>query len=212
MHKYFQSEFWYLDISLWTLLMANIISTYFIISDSLSLMTVLFIYWGQSVIIGLFNFIRMLNLKEYSTNNVKINNLPIKPSAGIKIFLALFFAFHYGLFHIGYLFFLIFGLVFNNLMSLGVDSKIDFLFVFLAILIFFGHHLFSYIYNRFKEHERAAKKVNIGRLMFFPYLRIVPMHAIIMFGILFSESISLIVFLILKTLADIAMHFIEHKS
>jgi hypothetical protein len=49
--------------------------------------------------------------------------------------------------------------------------------------------------------------------MFTPYLRILPMHLTIVIGALFINSAAgMIMFGILKTLADLAMHLIEHAQ
>jgi hypothetical protein len=50
--------------------------------------------------------------------------------------------------------------------------------------------------------------------MFFPYGRIIPMHFTIIFGGWFgAESTgALLIFLVLKTLADVIMHMAEHAD
>jgi len=75
-------------------------------------------------------------------------------------------------------------------------------------IVFFVDHLFSFRYNR----ERDQKKIqNLGRLMAFPYARVVPMHlVIVLFGVFLSGALPLLVFLGLKTLADVIMHVVEH--
>lgn len=48
--------------------------------------------------------------------------------------------------------------------------------------------------------------------MFLPYARVIPMHLTIIFGFGFgSHSFALIIFLILKTVADWIMHEFEHR-
>ena len=52
---------------------------------------------------------------------------------------------------------------------------------------------------------------NVAALMFVPYLRIVPMHLTIVFGISRAHStVGLLFFGGLKTVADMAMHYVEH--
>jgi hypothetical protein len=80
-------------------------------------------------------------------------------------------------------------------------------YVFLGGIIFFFDHFFSFRYNRKRDEEKI---VNIGRLMFFPYARIIPMHLVIFFSGVLSGDIPLVLFLGLKTAADIAMHVMEH--
>ena len=108
----------------------------------------------------------------------------------------LFFLVHYGIFHAVYAGFILSG---------GTPYWPD---VLLSGPAFFANHLFSYFVNR----NRAARRIpNIGSMMFFPYIRIIPMHVFIVFGAFAAgPHFSLVFFLILKTLADEAMHAIEH--
>jgi hypothetical protein len=48
--------------------------------------------------------------------------------------------------------------------------------------------------------------------MFFPYARIIPMNLVILLGgpIAGDDMVALVVLLMLKTGADLAMHVIEH--
>jgi len=46
--------------------------------------------------------------------------------------------------------------------------------------------------------------------MFFPYARIIPMHLTIIFGMLLGKG-AIVLFLTLKTLADMIMHVLEHN-
>ncbi len=79
-----------------------------------------------------------------------------------------------------------------------------------ASLVFFINHLLSHFLNR---QEDCKKIKNIGAMMFFPYARIIPMHLIIATGLhAFGGPISLVVFMLLKTFADVVMHVIEHKQ
>jgi len=55
---------------------------------------------------------------------------------------------------------------------------------------------------------------NIGTMMAFPYIRILPMHAFILGGALLAVtgSWAMALFMVLKTIADEAMHAIEHRN
>lgn len=48
--------------------------------------------------------------------------------------------------------------------------------------------------------------------MFTPYARIVPMHLIVMVGTLMGGELLLVLFLVLKTLVDLAMHVAKHAG
>lgn len=63
------------------------------------------------------------------------------------------------------------------------------------------------------ERDRKIKP-NIGTVMFFPYLRIIPMHMTILVGSIFTggSAGALILFLGLKTATDLIMHMIEHAE
>lgn len=191
------------DPSLWFLLLSNLAAIFFATKENWNLSTVMWVYWFQSITIGFFNFIRILQLTEFSTEGFKINGQPAQPTQGTKIFTAFFFLFHYGFFHFGYLMFLLTG-TFTK--AYGNSSNfIELKYIFLTALLFFINHLFSYVYNRPKD----TKKQNIGSLMFYPYVRIIPMHLTIIFGSAFGGALPL--FLVLKTFADGIMHVVEHN-
>lgn len=180
-----------------SLLLSNIIVIILAILQKWDVATVLWVYWMQSIIIGFFQFMRILSLKKFSTENFTVNNQPAPPTSQTKIFTAFFFAFHYGFFHFIYVIFL-----FN---FFQFSQPLDFKYLFTGGLIFFLNHTFSYFYNKIIDKEKVQ---NIAALIFSPYARIIPMHLIIIFGAILGQS-TLIVFLILKTLADIMMHVIK---
>lgn len=186
-----------LDASLRSLVLSNLITIFLAISQNWNILTVMWVYWIQSMIIGFFNFIRIISLKQFSTEGMTVNGSPIEPSAGNKIFYAIFFAFHYSGFHFVYALFL----------KGYPENLIDFNSVLFASGIFFLNHMFSYFYNKKKD----TPKENLGRLMMFPYTRILPMHLTIIFGS-FLEKGMLIIFLLLKTVADLIMHIKEHEK
>ena len=80
--------------------------------------------------------------------------------------------------------------------------------VLLCIVAFWFTHRFSYRFNR--ERDRAVS--NIGPLMFFPYVRIIPMNLVILLGgpIAGENTLALVLVLLLKTAVDVAVHVIEH--
>jgi len=183
-----------LNLSGFLLILTNIFVIFLAIYEKWDLSTLLWIYWFQSIIIGLFTFIKILNLKNFTTENFYINHRAVEPTKQTKNFTAFFFLIHYGAFHLGYLTFLL------------KETSFNFSFVILlGIVSFASNHLYSFIKN-FKQD--TEKKQNIGKVMFFPYARIIPMHIIIVSGLFFQEG--LIIFLVLKSIADLIMHQIEH--
>ena len=188
------------DSSVVSLLVSNLIVIVLAMFQKWEVSTVLWVYWMQSIIIGFFQFLRILSLKNFSTENFKINNQPVSPTLQTKLFTAFFFAFHYSIFHFVYAIFLF------NIFKSG--KPFDFTYFFIGGFVFFINHLFSYYHNRVADEQKTQ---NIGKLMFSPYTRIIPMHLIIIFGAFLGQS-ALIIFLMLKTLADVLMHKIKHNA
>ena len=180
-----------------SLLAVNLGVIVFAVNDEWSLPTILASYLLQSVIIGIFQAKKMSDLKVFSTDGLKINNRAVEPTPATQRTVVIFFLLHYGVFHAAYAAFI---------SSEGRPYWPD---VLLSGAAFFANHLFSYVVNR----NRASKRIpNIGSMMFFPYVRIIPMHAFIMLGAFVAGPHALVFFLLLKTLADEAMHAIEHHS
>lgn len=165
---------------------------------------VLWIYWGQSVVIGVSNFFRMMKLKTFSTAGLKSNGKPVPETEAGKRSTAIFFLFHYGFFHLGYLAFV------NGQRSLGDFSALGLLSVALCIASFAWTHGRSLLLNQ--EEDFRDKKPNLGTLMLYPYLRTLPMHLTSILGAaLGAESFAVLFFMGLKTAADVGMHKVEHK-
>ncbi|MBI5621553.1 hypothetical protein HY933_01655 [Candidatus Falkowbacteria bacterium] len=182
---------------MWLLLAANSLTIAFAVTQQWSAPTIMWTYWVQSVLIGLFQCLKILQLKKFSTTGFTINNHPVLPTERTKRTTAGFFLLHYGFFH------LIYG-IFLASMSGSVDTFA----LFVAGLGFALNHCISYRVNRAQDETRAP---NIGSMMFFPYLRVIPMHlALIVFFLLAGQGAFLVFFLLLKTAADVAMHVIEH--
>lgn len=189
------------DRSTWALIFANILTISFSLLENWDLLTILRIYWCQSVIIGVFNFIRIWILEKHSIKDLK----------SAKDSKAFFFAFHYGFFHLIYAAFLFL----DSPLELPNTTSFNIYYVLFIVAVFFFNHLFSFLHNR-KKYE---KKQSIDRLFLFPYARIIPMHLTILFGgILIMVSgetgskAAIIFFLILKTVADVIMHVLEHTG
>ncbi|OGG53920.1 hypothetical protein A3H16_00480 [Candidatus Kaiserbacteria bacterium RIFCSPLOWO2_12_FULL_53_8] len=187
----------FVSTSLLSLLAVNIGVIVFAVKDEWSPPTILATYWLQSVIIGIFQAKKMSGLQKFRTDGLKINEQPVAPVASTRRKVVRFFLFHYGLFHVVYLSFLF-----------TYAGAPDFVGVLTAGAAFFANHLFSY----YENHERDLRHVpNIGGMMFFPYIRIIPMHLFVVLGaIVIPTTAGLVFFLTLKTLADAAMHMIEH--
>ena len=186
----------FIDPSLWSLLLSNFVVIFLQEKGNWTLSTILWIYWFQSITIGFFHFIKILQLKAFSTEGLTINGRTPLPTQETKRTTAFFFLFHYGGFHFVYLIFLLDKYNLNF---------IELKYILPTALLFFINHLFSYIFNKSKD----TKEQNIGSFMLYPYARIIPMHLTILFGSFFIDALPF--FLGLKTIADGTMHVVGHK-
>jgi hypothetical protein len=174
-------------------------------------------YWIQSVVIGYYNVRRMQKLQRFSTDGLKVNGSHVDPTPSTRRQMWVFFTVHYGFFHFGYLIFL---LGFSaGLMDVSSDdptslarldglSSWNALWIAITAIGFLVSHGQSH-----REHVEADLRgtANIGTLMFIPYIRIVPMHITIIVGALLGDGLGLLLFGSLKTIADVAMHKVEHR-
>jgi len=183
-----------------TLLLANLITIiFFIISDG-SIMQVLWSYWLQSLIIGVVHVVRIF----LSTELSKI----------ARIGTVLFFVFHYGTFHMGYMVFLL-AFSFNlpttingTVTTLSLNTGISIASVLLSGLVFGIHHLFSFWRERqYMDSIHSPTPVVITWAAAQPYARILPMHITIIFGpilaLKFGTNGIFILFMFLKTIVDL---------
>ncbi len=193
------------DPSLWAVVGGNIFAMVLATTESWSFSEILWTYWFQSILIGIINAYRMGTLKKFSTAGVTSNDQPVPETRQAQKEMTGFFVFHYGFFHFGYALFLI------NDMPISLSSPATAISLVLAFTGFIAAHVYSYKHN--KLHDFKDSKPNLGTLMFYPYLRIIPMHLVIVFG-LATDSVGLagiIPFMIMKTFADAGMHAIEHR-
>jgi hypothetical protein len=200
------------------ILFSNLLAIGFAVFDDAGLLMLLWPYWAQSVIIGFYAYRRIAKLQTFKTDGLKINGRSVDPTPETRSYTKNFFALHYGFFHVGYFIFL--GAMTGRItgeaaaafgpregLTLGVLSQWDFVVVGLLALSFAIAHRSSH-----QEHVEAdlAGEPNIGALMFMPYLRIIPMHITIILGAVVGNGGGAILFGGLKTVADVAMHKVEH--
>lgn len=158
--------------------------------------TVVWIYWLQSIIIGFFNFIDLLTIKNYDSGNFEVNGRPLTEKN--KGCLPWFFAVHYGFFHVGYAIFL--------LIQFGMRT-VDSTFLLIGVAAFLMDSLSNFIRRKRAEQD---VKFNMGSLFFLPYLRVIPMHLMIMVPA-FTGLQPSVVFLVLKMLADVFAYILYER-
>jgi hypothetical protein len=198
-----------------SLIFSNLLVIFFAIVDGISANEVLWIYWSQSVIIGIFNFIKMVTLKDFSTEGFKQGKKQPLPTRATAISSGVFFLFHYGFFHVIYAAFL--GAFSEFSHSNGSSSGTKYFL--LSAGMFFISYLIEFINSRKEQTEELP---NIGLIMFAPYARIIPMHLTIILGgfigaagSIFSTNTNLaiiVLFIGLKTVVDLITHSIDFKK
>ncbi|OPY37482.1 MAG: hypothetical protein A4E35_01398 [Methanoregula sp. PtaU1.Bin051] len=204
-----------------SLLFANLTTIVFAIAGHWNAATVMFIYWAQSGIIGIFTVASLLSADIAALRSDMVKSQIENGGSGdvsprfvrfYTFLLAGFFALHYGLFHWAY---------FSFIVDTGLFGAVDFSNpeILIACLFFFINHLFSYFYHR-KDEWRGAGFVT--EEFFRPYRRIIPMHLTIIFGsiIVFALTMTgieatmpvMVLFLLLKTYADLGAHMNKHSG
>ena len=174
------------DPALLFLLLGNLYVIWYYEANPGSFNTIIWIYWCQSMIIGLFNFVYLITAKKGSnSHSVEDDKKAIPGGCG-----AFFFLFHYGTFHLVYFFFI---LVKFNLFDV---SRI-------VVLTALGIFILESV-SQFARQKRITKnqEVNETFIFFIPYLRILPMHLIILLPVFLDIKPS-ILFLLLKTITDL---------
>lgn len=202
-------------LSTLSLVFSNLLVIIFAVVDKLSAIDILWIYWFQSVIIGIFNFIKIISLKEFSVEGFKRGNKQLLPTKETKISTAIFFLFHYGFFHLIYAVFL------SSFSIFGYFSKSEFemsYFLFSTAMFFIS----SLIEFNSSKKEKAGELPNIGKLMFAPYSRIIPMHLTIILGGFIAAAGSsfsvdtnlaiIVLFIGIKTFVDLITESVSNSK
>jgi len=189
-------------MSVLSLLLANLVTIGFAFWQSWRLIDVLWIYGVQSLIMTLFTWRRTLNLKQFSTGGMLVNNQPVEPTEKTKKMLAWYFLFFFGPVHLIFLLFLTGA----NEPALGMRD-IGFA---VCILAFAVNHVFSYFHHR---QEDINGTPNVAAFWVCPGLRLFPMFLALKTVLPVSGSgISLLQFLILQTTVDVIMHMVQHSN
>lgn len=157
--------------------------------------TVVWIYWIQSVLIGFFNFLDLLTMKNGKPGSFNINDKPYDGSVVAKGCSAFFFLFHYNVFHLVYAIFVV----------IQVKGSLDVQFLTISAIIILIECIICFIRNK---RIQQYQEVNVGFVFVMPYVRIIPMHLMILLPGFLGMKAS-IIFLVLKAITDILMYLIS---
>ena len=204
--------------SLIVLIIANLIPLFGVLFFGWSSFEILLLYWSESAIIGLFTILKII-LAKGKPMNFKINKQPVIVTndadlAKLKLFLIPFFMFHYGMFMIVHLIFILAlsphtgntAVFQDGKLAAGVSQSI--LNVASAFLALFISHAISFKSNYLdgKENETAEP----GKLMSAPYGRIIVMQMAIVFGAILG--IPAVILVLGKTILDLGAHSNERRA
>jgi hypothetical protein len=180
--------------------------------------TILWIFYFQNIFIGIQYFIRMMMLKESAGEINFQNGKPVVVTPKVKRSTAFFFALHYGAFHFAYFTFLI---VITVQISRYCFDCTYFNFYFKASMLCFAANTILSLISQVKQDRE--EKPTISSMMFIPYLRIIPMHLFLIFGLRqqiqsgstnfglpYIDAFTL--FLLLKTVSDVLFYIITNKT
>jgi hypothetical protein len=182
------------DPSFWALIILNLLFIYEYREDPKQYTTIIWLYWCQSVLLGVYNFFDMLTLKKVKIEDMTMNDKPITAREA-KGCLPVFFLFHYGIFHLVYFVFLAVDLKF---------SDVNFSLIKMALAGILLNMVIQFVQNKTKYADIPR---NLGYMFITPYLRIIPMHLTILLPKFIGWTPAL-TFLILKTIFDVIGHLI----
>lgn len=187
------------DLSVWSLVSANVLAMIWALIAGWPLTGMMWVYWIQSISIGTFWFVRILTMKNF------IEGLESKvPTITKKIKTVGNFLIGYAGFHLVYA-----GILWFHMEAVPVRPLM------FAGGIFILNGFFSFLYNKVPGH----KKQELQEFIFFPMVRIFPMHLTIflgvalrdLFGITFGGKFTILFFLLLKTVVDVSMYLQERR-
>lgn len=163
----------------------------------------IWIYWCQNVIIGFFAWRRIKKLRGFSVEGLTIDGRPARADPETRDRVAGFFLLHFGLAHLVYLVLL--------LSFVEKLSPADSVAAGIGVALFLLNHMYSHRHNMNRD---LASRPGLGGIYALPYARVLPMHLVIILGLIWGpeSKTGLLFFLTAKTLADLAMHLVEHRG
>ncbi len=183
---------------------ANLVPLFGVLVLGWSLFAVVFLYWAENVVIGVFNAIRMGQAagpppKEQATLNGR------SYTRGARAALIAFFGVHYGIFTIVHGAFIV---------ALFGPFDLDMRSFLAAVLMLVLSHGISYRKNFIEGGE--FRRAHETTLFMQPYRRVILLHVTILFGavlvvLLGAPLGALALFVVLKTLVDLYAHKRERE-
>jgi hypothetical protein len=212
-----ESQYRKISQSVWVLIAVNLYPLFGIFFLHWSAPILLLLYWAESLAIGFFNILKMIKIGIY-TNQI-----------AVALGSAAFFVFHFGIFMLGHLAFILFFIYFKGMLgvsdptfsgfihkvSAAANIHIDYLGLLIPVILLFISHGISYVQNFIGKQEYLHK--SLPQVMMEPYGRVTLMHIVILFGgflsILVGSTILMATELVLiKIIIDVITHLTQHKE
>jgi hypothetical protein len=185
-------------LALVTLLVANLLPLFAVLSGSWTLFSVMYLYWAENGVVGFYNVPKLALAQG---------------SVGQKLFQIPFFGFHYGIFWFvqGVFVFVLFG---GGLRSFTLSDLLQApqpLWGALGLMVL--SHGASFTNNYVGRGE--YKLVTVEQQMKQPYGRVVILHIVVLFGgivvlMLGQPLVALVLLVLLKTGFDFSVHLRQH--
>ena len=205
------------------LILANLFPLAGVLLHQWDVLSLLLLYWAESVIVGVMNIFRIIctqtddmlagmdKLMGGSVPALPFNWRPKIPMNLLKVFLVPFFIFHYGAFCYAHLSILL-SLFTDDVKPMSIaSSNLDpwqpaF---WIAVAAVFCSHWYSFFRNYIGRGE--YKWASMPTLIFRPYARIAVMHAVVIFGAVLltwfqSPMMMLLLLIALKIFIDLRLH------
>ena len=191
-----------LSSSSFILILGNLIPIAGVLFFNWQLYPLILIYWLENAVIGVFVILKLLSCAELE-------------SIVKKLFISAFFTVHYGMFWYGHGTFVVslFGEDSHEVsQALQLVAEYGLQIAFLALVI---SHGISFFINYLGKGE--FKRLSLDKIMFSPYKRVVVLHVFIIFGGMALQTFGvtqtgLVLLAIIKIIADLMAHKMEHKN
>jgi hypothetical protein len=196
--------------SVFAIILANLVPLVGVLFLGWSVLSVVLLFWLESVIIGFFNVWKMIFAQKGEALSI---DGKAQASGCAKLFLIPFFMVHYGLFMLGQGIF-IFVFLGKTLktepdVATNLQNQLGNAF-WLALLVLFINHLLDFLRNYI--FKKAYQTAAVTKLLFAPYGRVFIQQFVIIGGAFLLEVFNtnlvfLALLIILKIIADISGHY-----
>lgn len=197
-----------------SLIISNLIPLFGVLYFQWNVYSLMILYWLENVLIGVFTVIKMRKAEgsflssvtsNFTVNGRKASSFQHDSLTAQRTFFIPFFSMHFGIFTLVHG---IFVLIFFY------SPDVSFRGIALTFLSMCLSHFISYETNFIGKGEYLH--TSIEKLFIAPYPRVIVMHLTVILGGMFAmqnKSIySLVLLVVLKTIADLGSHLFEHRT